>query len=205
MAQGALLLACERFALVEPLERAHFFAQCAHESAGFTKLVENLNYSADGLANTWPTRFAKRAGDGEYVRDPVSRRKVPNDTAKRLSRNPERIANAAYANRLGNGDAASGDGWKFRGRGYIQLTGRANYQQVSMAVFGDNRLLDCPELLEQPQHAALAAGFFWTSRHLSIHALKDDLEGVTRGVNGGLIGLEDRRQWLRRFKVEFDC
>src|SRR5688572_5216436 len=91
-----------------PLRRAHFLAQVAHESGGFKRLVENLNYSADALVRTWPSRFDAA-------------------TAKQYARQPERIANKVYAGRLGNGDETSGDGWRYRGRGYIQLTGQVNY------------------------------------------------------------------------------
>jgi putative chitinase len=167
--------------ILSPLERAHFLAQVAHESAGFTRLVENLNYSALGLRKTWPMRF-----------------NAPDSNA--YARQPERIANKVYAGRLGNGDEASGDGWRYRGRGFIQTTGRGSYAMASAGVFGDARLVDDPGLLEGPHVAAPVACHYWVSRHLDIPAARDDLIAVTRGVNGGLTGLDDRGEWLAKFK-----
>lgn len=172
-----------KFGIVPPLEKAHFLAQLAHESGGFKRLRENLNYSAEGLIRTWPKRFNA-------------------ENARLYARQATKIANKVYANRLGNGNEASGDGARFIGRGFIQLTGKDNYNETSQALFGDDRLLRHPELMEEPEHAAMAAGLYWNKRRLHVHAIRDDIEAVTRGINGGLIGLEDRKLWLTRFKKE---
>ncbi len=114
------------------------------------------------------------------------------------ARQPERIAARVYANRLGNGNEASGDGWKFRGRGLIQVTGKDNYRQCSHDLYGDDRLVTNPAQLEQPPGAAGSAGWFWASRELNRLADAGDFEGLTRRINGGLNGIEDRRRWLER-------
>lgn len=169
------------FGIDTPLRRAHFLAQIAHESAGFTRLVENLNYGAPGLRSTWPSRFDAA-------------------TAKAYARQPERIANKVYANRLGNGNEASGDGWRFRGRGYIQLTGRANYAEYSQRLFGDDRLVREPGQAAEPAIAIRLAGAYWQHKGLNALADMDDLVGITKRINGGLIGLTDRARWLAKFK-----
>ena len=179
---SSLVPAMDHYRIADPLEKAHFLAQVAHESGGFNHLTENLNYSAEGLHRTWPGRF------------PTIQAALP------LANHPEAIANSVYADRLGNGATSTGDGWRFKGRGFIQTTGRANYTAASVVLFGDKRLLDTPELLEHPTDAANAACIYWNTRHLVIPARHDDLEGVTRGVNGGLVGLEQRRAWLVKFK-----
>jgi putative chitinase len=176
-----LIAACKRYGIGSPLEQAHFFAQCAHESAGFTRLVEGLNYSSVALQRTWPKRFTLAQ-------------------ALEYQHNPQRIANHVYANRYGNGDEASGDGWRYRGRGFIQTTFKANYADASAAIFDDARLVVHPELLADPNNAAMAAGYYWIEHGCGLLAMHDDLEGVTRKVNGGLNGLEDRKVWLRKFK-----
>ena len=179
-APAELLAVCHAMPV---LERAHFLAQCAHESGGFLRLRESLNYSAAALERTWPSRF-----------NAVS--------ARECARQPERIANLVYADRLGNGNEASGDGWRFIGRGYIQLTGRDNYSHFSQAHFGDDRVVQHPELLETPAVAAAAVRWFWDTRRLGSVAMRDDLQAVTRGVNGGLNGLGDRLEWLDKFKAD---
>ena len=126
---------------------AAFLAQIAHESQELNRLVENLNYSAAALMSTWPKRFPTLADAEPYARQ------------------PERIANRAYANRLGNGAEQSGDGWRYRGRGIIQVTGRGNYHEIGAALALP---LDVqPELLEQPANAALSASWFWKSHLLN--------------------------------------
>lgn len=166
-------------AIDTPRQQAHFLAQCAHESAGFLTLRENLNYSADGLATTWPKRF--KGADGK-----------PNALAFGLQRKPMLIANHVYANRLGNWDVASGDGWKYLGRGIIQLTGRENYSKASMDIFHDMRLLDNPDQAMLPDVAAQIACWYWTSRNCGVSAESNDIPAVTRKINGGLIGLGHR-------------
>lgn len=186
---------CEKFGIDTPARVAGFLAQTAHESAGFKTLTENLNYSADGLANTWPNRYAKIGENNKYVRD-ANARYVPNDLAIRIQRQPERIANNAYANRMGNGDEASGDGWKYRGRGLIQLTGKDNYAGFTLEC--DNEALIYPELVGQTVLGAQAAGWFWRRNQVNQFCDAMDIEGMTRRVNGGTVGLAHRRQlWLK--------
>lgn len=166
--------------LTTPLRRRHFMAQLAHESGGFKRLVENLNYSVEALQRTWPGRFDAA-------------------TATTYARQPERIANRVYGGRLGNGPEATGDGWRYRGRGYIQLTGKANYAKYSQLVFGDDRLVREPGQAAEPAVAMRLALAYWNAHDLNTLADRDDLEGITRRINGGLIGLTDRRRWLEHF------
>lgn len=164
-----------------PARVAAFLAQVAHESADFTRVTENLNYSAFGLASTWPSRF--RLPNGQ-----------PNELAHALHRNPIAIANHVYANRMGNGDVASEDGWRYRGRGLKQLTGRANYAACGEGIGLD--LIGHPELLEEPDAAVESACWYWREHGLNALADAGDFEGVTRRINGGLIGhgtLDDDR------------
>lgn len=154
---------------------AAFIAQVAHESAQFTRLVEGLSYSVRGLMATWPSRF-------------------PNETtAKPFARNPERLANYVYGNRLGNGPPESGDGWRYRGRGLIQVTGKANYTVAGTAL--GLPLIAQPAMLERPTDAVRSAAWFWQSNHLNELADADSLdafEAITRRINGGTTGLADR-------------
>jgi putative chitinase len=173
----------EEFAIDSPPRMAAFLAQVAHESAELHALAENLNYSAAGLRSTWPKRF----------------RSV--DMARSYERQPERIANFVYANRLGNGDEASGDGWRFRGRGLLQVTGRSHYRSTGTDL--GLPLEDQPELLEQPEPAGRSAGLFWSSTGLNELA---DLSGdqvhddedfilITKRINGGIAGLANRKAY----------
>ena len=177
-----------------PRRLAAFIAQVGHESAGFTALVENLNYSADGLAATWGTRFAQRDSAGQYitVMDGGRARRLPNSDAQKLHRRPQAIANQVYSNRLGNGSQASGEGWLYRGRGLIQITGKSNYQHCSLGLYGDERLLGTPHLLEQWPGAVASAGWYWSSRQLNAWADGEDFEALTRAINGGLNGHAQR-------------
>lgn len=161
-----------------PRRIAAWLATIAHESARLTSVVENLNYSAHGLAQTWPSRYADMTG-------------APNATAIRIARRQEDIANLTYAGRMGNGSAGSGDGWRYRGRGLIQITGRSNYAASGIAL-GLPDLLERPELLEQPHYAALSAAEWWHRHGCNQLADTGDLAAVTRKVNGGLTGLDDR-------------
>lgn len=150
-----------------------FLAQLAHESALFERTVENLNYTTVAqIRKTWPRRFPSNASAAPYVR------------------NPQRLANEVYGNRLGNSGPASGDGWKYRGRGLIQLTGRAHYAAAEDAL--GLPLLESPELLEEPAHAAAAAGWYWNFHDLNHYA--SDVEQCTRIINGGRNGIDDRRR-----------
>lgn len=155
---------------------AAFLAQVGHESGQLTRSVENLNYSAERLAAIWPNRFA--AGGR------------PNARAVQLARQPEAIANAVYGGRLGNGPEQSGDGWRFRGRGLIQTTGRANYRATGQGIGAD--LEQTPELLEQPRYAALSAAWFWQEHGMNELADAGQFQAITKRINGGLHGLAER-------------
>lgn len=167
--------------ITTPLRQAHFLAQIAHESAGFTRFEENLAYSAERLLQVFPKYFTAAQ-------------------AKRYAHKPQAIANRVYANRLGNGDEASGDGWRFRGRGAIHLTGRANYRKYGRAL--GLPLEARPELAGTIANAALIAAAFWRAAGCNAHADRDDLRGATKAVNGGLNGLADRESYLRRAKLQ---
>lgn len=177
-----------------PRRLAAFLAQVGHESAGFTLLLENLNYSAAGLAATWGSRFAEKNSAGQYitVMEGGRARRVPNSEAQKLHRRPEAIGNRVYSDRLGNGTEASGEGWLYRGRGLIQMTGKLNYRQCSLGLFCDERLIATPHLLEQWRWAVESAGWYWHSRNINVLADGDDFEQVTKAVNGGLNGHAQR-------------
>lgn len=181
-----------RYGINTPLRRAHFLAQLDHESAGFTRTRENLNYAADALVKLFP-------------------RRVTAELAAKIGRTPsqpanqEAIANAIYGGEWGAknlGNTEPGDGALFIGRGYIQITGRANYAACSRDVFGSGVLLRAPQMLESAPNAALSAGWFWQSRGLNAMADADDLERVTRAINGGTNGLDHRRALLAKYKSD---
>ena len=153
-----------------PKRQAAFIGQCAVESANFTRLQENLNYSAQRLTQVWPSRF-------------------PNiSMAEPYANNPEKLANFVYAGRMGN--LQDGDGWKFHGRGLIQLTGRENYANCGSGVGVD--LIDNPDLLLTPKYAVLSAGWFWNKKGLNALADTQEYGAITRRINGGLTGLDER-------------
>jgi putative chitinase len=164
---------CERFAIDSPFRIAGFLSNVAHESGGFATVTEGLHYSVAGLMRIWPHRFPTV------------------EVAQAYAMQPEKIANRAYCDRMGNGSEASGDGWKFRGRGLIQLTGKNNYVAYSMAC--DNEALTKPEIVEQPKYAAESAGWFWDVNRLNTLADAQDVRGMCRRINGGYNGLEDRQ------------
>lgn len=169
----AISATCDRFDINTPLRVAGFVSQIAHESNGFRATVEDLNYRASSLMAVWPSRF-------------------PNlDVANAYAMKPEKIANRAYCDRMGNGDEASGDGWKYRGRGLIQLTGKDNYAAFAMKC--DNEALTKPDLVADPDLAAESAGWFWSTRNLNNYADEGNVEGMTRRINGGTNGLDDRQ------------
>ena len=173
----ALNLAMARYKIDNRLRVAACLAQVGPESGHLTRLVENLNYSAEGLIRTWPKRFNL-------------------ELATSVARKPEQIANIVYASRMGNGPAVTGDGWKFRGKGLIQITGWINHQACGQALNLD--LLNKPELLEQPVYAALSAAWFWSSNGLNELADAGRFEDVTRRINGGLNGQADRLDIYQR-------
>ncbi len=189
--------AMARFNINTPKQVAGWIAQCAHESAGFKTLTENLNYSADTMAVVWPTRFAeqepdpKRPGKTRPKKD-AKGKNIPNKFAQALHRKPEAIANAVYSNRMGNGNIESGEGWKFRGRGLKQLTGKFNHIQASKGLGVD--LVANPDLLLEPQWAALSAAWFWAENNCGPLADSGDFVALTKRINGGTIGLEDRQR-----------
>jgi putative chitinase len=186
--------ALARFSINTPMQVAGWIAQCAHESAGFKTLTENLNYSADTMAVVWPTRFAVLGPDKKPVK--VKGKNQPNKFALALHRKPEMIANAVYSNRMGNGNIESGEGWKFRGRGLKQLTGKSNHIQASKGLGVD--LVTNPDLLLEPQWAALSAAWFWAENKCGPIADSGDFVALTKRINGGTIGLEDRQ---KRYKA----
>jgi putative chitinase len=158
-----------------PQRIAAFVAQCAHESGNFMVLKENLNYKPATLRKIFPKYFPTDA--------------IANDYATRLNKQAA-IANRAYGNRMGNGDESSGDGWRFCGRGLIQLTGRNNYQAFADSL--EMNINDVPEYLGTFEGAAQSACWFWETNNLNRFADKNDIKGLTKAINGGYIGLEDR-------------
>jgi putative chitinase len=161
-----------KYEINTPQRQSAFIGQCAHESGNFKVLQENLNYSAKGLMATWSSRFPDM------------------DTAERYERQPEKIANKVYA-RADMGNTDDGDGWKYRGRGVIQLTGKNNYRACGEALGLD--LVENPDLILEPKYACLSAGWFWNKRGLNTLADALDIETITKRVNGGLHGLLDRQ------------
>ena len=166
------LNAAMKYYNLTPILAAHFFAQTAHESGDFKAFSENLNYSAKGLRGVF----------GKYF---------PTDViAAQYERQPEKIANKVYANRMGNGDEASGDGYRYCGRGLIQLTGKDNYTwfAASLHITPD----EASEYLQTFEGAAQSACWFWETNNLNQWADKGDIVTLTKRINGGTIGLEDR-------------
>jgi len=161
---------------VDTVERvAGFIAQCGHESGGFRVLSENLNYSAKALNTIFPKYF-RRAG-----RD-----------ANAYHRQPEKIANVIYANRMDNGDSDSGDGWRFRGGGILQLTGRYNYTEFGKAV--EKTPEEAVEYVRTKKGALDSACWFWDTNNINRYCDSQDIVGMTKRINGGTIGLEDRKK-----------
>ena len=187
----ALNTAVNRYQIVGHKRMAAFIAQVGHESGHLTRLVENLNYSADGLANTWSSRYAEPDGKGGYIKVQMAGkvRNKPNTLALSVDRKPEQIANIAYGNRMGN--TAPGDGWKYCGRGLIQITGKNNYRACGEALGLD--LIAQPELLEKPQHACMSAAWLWATSGLNTLADAGKFEAITQRVNGGQNGAADRQ------------
>jgi putative chitinase len=167
----------EKFGIDGPLRLSHFLSQCAHESGNFKFLKENLNYSADGLRKVFPKYFPTLEAANKYAKQ------------------PEKIANKVYGSRMGNGDEASGDGFKFRGRGYIQLTGKDNY--AAFDKFVDDDIMADPDLVATKYPLTSAAFFFHKNNLWSVcdkgHS-HDVVVSVTKRVNGGTNGLDDRQK-----------
>ena len=181
---GEVFSIVEKFNITNHLRLSHFLSQCAHESGNFKFLTENLNYSADGLLKIFPKYFKDKA------------------TADAYARKPEKIGSRVYANRMGNGDEASGEGFKFRGRGYIQLTGKDNYKQFGAFVGED--LVANPDLVATKYPLTSAAFFFDKNKLWDICDKGDTPEVVTlvtKRVNGGTHGLEDRLNKFNTFNT----
>lgn len=182
---------CKSFGINTPKRLAAFLSQVGHESAGLSCLQENLNYSAEGLANTWPGRYSKRLQNGAYAKNSVGRY-LPSDLALKIARKPVLIASYTYANRMGNGSIESQEGWKYRGMGLKQLTGKSNYAELTLDTGID--FVSNPDLLLQPCYAVISACWFWKKNNLQVFADKGDIEGMTKKINGGLIGIQQRKK-----------
>lgn len=171
-----------KFGITTSLRLAHFLAQCGHESGGFTAISENLNYGSKGLLKIFSKYFKTI------------------EKANAYQRNPEKIANLVYGNRMGNGNEASGEGWKYRGRGYIQLTGKENYKAFDATVPED--ITSTPDLVAT-KYALASAGFFFKKKNLWSICDKgsspDVVTLVTKRVNGGTIGLADRQKHFKEY------
>jgi predicted chitinase len=166
-----------RYGIVDSRGRvAHFFAQVLHESGCMRYDMENLNYSAKALRAVFGKYFKTKADADAYARQ------------------PEKIANRVYGNRMGNGAESSGDGWKYRGRGLIQLTGKSNYRAFAKWV-GDDRVIEDPDLVAT-EYAVHSAVFFWDKNNLNKIADKDDVVALTKRINGGVNGLSHRKELL---------
>jgi putative chitinase len=168
---GPLEEAFAKYDITTPIRQASFIGQCAHESANFKVLQENLNYSAEGLMKTWPSRFPTKEVADQYARQPA------------------KIAGKVYNGRLGN--TSEEEAAKYLGRGLIQLTGKENYANCGSGIGAD--LLADPNLLLDPRYACLSAGWFWNKKGLNALADTGDYETMTKRINGGLIGLDDRK------------
>lgn len=174
---GYLNKYAEEFGITTPLRQAHYLAQIAHECGEFRYTEENLNYSADGLLKVF-SKYFNKANVASYAR------------------NPKKIASRAYANRMGNGNELSGDGWKYRGRGVIQLTGKDNYSAYKKYCGFD--VVAQPDLIAQPVGAIRSSMWFWRLNGLNILADKGEFVLITKRINGGTNGIEDRKKYLQR-------
>lgn len=157
--------------LDSPARLSAFLAQTGHESDSFRFLEENLNYKPETLCRVWPSHFNE-------------------ENCHEFAGNPEAIANFAYAGRMGNGDAETGDGWRYRGRGFLQLTGKTNYEHASNDLGFD--FVSEPDAVATPEGAALTAAWFWKKHNLNYYVDNNDFTQMTKIINGGTIGLEDR-------------
>jgi len=162
----------DKYEINTPKRQAAFIGQCQHESNNFKTLEENLHYSAAALMRVWPSRFPDM------------------DTAEKYENNSEKIANKVYGGRADLGNTQDGDGWKFHGRGIIQLTGRSNYTVCGDAI--NRPLTDTPELLLQPENAVMSAGWFWNKKGLNALADAEDYTTMTKRINGGTLGIDHR-------------
>ena len=167
----------QRFGILTPAQQASWIGQCGHECGNFRILEENLNYRAPTLLKLFPKTPKRQWGF------------TPEEAAA-YEKQPQRIANRIYSNRMGNRDEASGDGWRFRGSGFLQLTGHSNFYHAGQALGVD--FVMQPELVRTPMYAAQTAGWFWQTHKLNQYADSGDFVTMTKRINGGTIGLEDR-------------
>ncbi len=187
----ALNEAMREFAIESKLQAAHWLAQLAHESTEFSRLVENLNYTdPERIARIFRSSFDL---DGDRVVDPEEI-----EFARGFVRNPILLANRAYAGKNGNGAESSGDGWRYRARGPIGLTFKGNYARAGQAL--GLPLVEQPEIVMDPDVGARVAGWYWTDKRIGPLADADDLRAVTKKINPGLAGLDDRRRYLTTAK-----
>ena len=171
-----------KYGINTPERVAGFLAQTCHESSDYRILEENLYYSAAGLRKTFPKYFGSAS------------------TAAAYAKKPEKIANLVYRNRMGNGNTESGEGFKFRGRGPIQITGKNNYTQCSYFLFDDDRLIKDPDLLlKEKKICIMSACWYWEVRKINKYCDKLDITGMTKAINGGKIGLSDRKVRFEKY------
>lgn len=174
-----LVKSCKAYKITQGNRLNYFLAQCAHESMGFSRVKECLNYSAAQLLDTWPNRFTKEEADF-------------------FAHNPQAIANKLYSNRMANGDIDSNDGWNYIGRGFIQLTGKSMYtlygEKVNISAY------NLTSLLTLPVHAINSACWYWNRIGGNGFADKENFNGLTRAINGGLKGLDHRLEWLTKIE-----
>ena len=174
----------ETFKINTPKRVAMYLSMVLHESAFLNATEENLNYSADGLLKTFPKYFNSQ-------------------TAKEYARNPQRIASRVYANRMGNGNEASGDGWKYRGRGFLQMTGKENYQNFSRYDLCTKNVVNDPDSVSKYYLNQLSSMWFWEKHNLNAVSDIEDVRKATQIINGGLNGYSNRALLYRRFSREF--
>lgn len=167
----------QRFGILTPAQQASWIGQCGHECGNFRILEENLNYRAPTLLKLFPKTPKRQWG-------------FTSEEAAAYEKQPQKIANRIYSNRMGNRDEASGDGWRFRGSGFLQLTGHSNFYHAGQALGVD--FVMQPELVRTPMYAAQTAGWFWQTHKLNQYADSGDFVTMTKRINGGTIGLEDR-------------
>lgn len=172
------------FGIDSPLRMAMYLCQTLHETNNLRYMEENMNYSAERLLQVFPKYFNA-------------------DTAKEYARKPQKIGSRVYANRMGNGDEASGDGWKYRGRGMIQITGRGMYQKFNNSEWCTEDVVSCPDKLATYPLDQVSAMWFWTEHGLNEEADRGDVEKATRIINGGTNGIANRKYLYRKFCREF--
>ena len=182
----------EKYGITTANRIAFFLANAGHECEGFKTFVERMNYSAVGLAGTWPNRYSlwEMRTNNKTGKKEKKYTGQPNETAVRIQRKPEIIANLTYANRMGNGPYESGDGWRYRGRGIFMNTGESQYRIVSNRLSLGDLLLEKPDLMAEPEYAAPAAFFYWSDNNLTRFADTNNLKGCRIAIQGGTLHLD---------------